>query len=81
MRCNREQQQESAFIQGKILQSRIIFALQDLLVSVSFLIIVAIVPWAFGVRVPVSYLMSGSAALAGISAASPKTNRRKRHIE
>ena len=49
MRCNREQQQESAFIQGKILQSRIIFALQDLLVSVSFLIIVAIVN-AMGVR-------------------------------
>ena len=35
----------------------------------------------FGVRVPVSYLMSRWAALAGISAASPKTNRRKRHIE
>ena len=49
MRCNREQQQESAFIQGKILQSLIIFALQDLLVSVSFLIIVAIVN-AMGVR-------------------------------
>ena len=49
MRCNREQQQESAFIQGKILQSLIIFALQDLLVSVSFFIILAIVN-AMGVR-------------------------------
>lgn len=37
MRCNIEQQQESAFIQGKILQSLIIFTLPDLLVSVSFL--------------------------------------------
>lgn len=32
-----EQQQENALIQGKILQSRIIFVLPDLPVSVSFL--------------------------------------------